>query len=92
MNILLVHNYYKIPGGEDTVVANEKRLLEDYGNTVILYKRCNDELDRYNGLKKLILPFKIIFSIEAYKEIRTIIKKEHIDIVHVHNTICMISR
>lgn len=24
-NILIVHNYYQIPGGEDTVVANEKR-------------------------------------------------------------------
>ena len=22
--ILIVHNYYQIPGGEDTVVANEK--------------------------------------------------------------------
>ena len=26
-NILIVHNYYQIPGGEDTVVANEKQLL-----------------------------------------------------------------
>ena len=23
-NVLIVHNYYQIPGGEDTVVANEK--------------------------------------------------------------------
>ena len=22
--VLIVHNYYQIPGGEDTVVANEK--------------------------------------------------------------------
>ena len=27
--VLIVHNYYQIPGGEDTVVANEKKLLED---------------------------------------------------------------
>lgn len=32
--ILQVHNYYMIPGGEDTVVANEKKLLEDHGHTV----------------------------------------------------------
>ena len=25
-NVLIVHNYYQIPGGEDTVVANEKKL------------------------------------------------------------------
>ena len=24
-NILIVHNYYQIPGGEDTVVTNEKK-------------------------------------------------------------------
>lgn len=27
-NILIVHNYYQIPGGEDTVVANEKDVGE----------------------------------------------------------------
>lgn len=31
-NILIVYNYYQIPGSEDTVVANEKKLLEDYGH------------------------------------------------------------
>ena len=25
-NVLIVHNYYQIPGGEDTVVANEKKM------------------------------------------------------------------
>ena len=24
--VLIVHNYYQIPGGEDTVVENEKKL------------------------------------------------------------------
>ena len=27
-NILFVHNYYQIPGGEDTVVVNEMKMLE----------------------------------------------------------------
>ena len=38
-NILIVHNYYQIPGGEDTVVENEKRMLEEHGHKVILYTR-----------------------------------------------------
>ena len=42
--ILIVHNYYQIPGGEDTVVANEKKLLEDNGHEVILYTRDNSEI------------------------------------------------
>ena len=40
-NILIVHNYYQIPGGEDTVVANEKKMLEKNGHKVILYSRKN---------------------------------------------------
>ena len=34
--ILQVHNFYQIPGGEDVVVRNEKRLLEEHGHTVLL--------------------------------------------------------
>ena len=34
-NILIVHNYYQIPGGEDTVVANEKKMLEKHGHNLI---------------------------------------------------------
>ena len=43
-NILIVHNYYQIPGGEDTVVANEKKMLEKHCHKVILYSRNNAEL------------------------------------------------
>lgn len=43
-NILIVHNYYQIPGGEDTVVANEKKMLEKHGHKVTLYSRNNAEL------------------------------------------------
>ena len=46
--ILLVHNYYKIPGGEDTVVANEKKLLENNGHEVVIYTRSNSEIDRFS--------------------------------------------
>ena len=53
MNILIVHNYYQIPGGEDTVIANEKKLVEDYGNKVILYSRNNSELNQMSFFRKL---------------------------------------
>lgn len=34
-NILIVHNYYQIPGGEDTVVANEKTMLAPLEDSII---------------------------------------------------------
>lgn len=89
--ILLVHNYYKIPGGEDTVVSNEKRLLEQYGHQVVLYTRSNQELDSFYVWQKIMLPFAVLFSLRTYREVKHLIKKEKIDIVHVHNTLSLIS-
>lgn len=90
-NILIVHNYYQIPGGEDTVVANEKGMLEEYGHKVILYSRSNAELKELSMLKKLMLPVTTIFNPKTYKEIKRLIKTEDIEIVHVHNTLNLIS-
>ena len=91
LKILQVHNYYQIPGGEDTVVANEKKLLEDHGYEVIQYSRNNSELKEFSKLRKLLLPFTTIFNPRTYKEIKQIIKEQNIDIVHVHNTLNLIS-
>lgn len=90
-NILIVHNYYQIPGGEDTVVANEKKMLEEHGHKVILYSRNNTELKQMSKLRKLFLPFTTVFNPKSYKEIKRLIKKENIQIVHVHNTLNLIS-
>lgn len=91
LNILIVHNYYQIPGGEDTVVANEKHMLEKNGHMVHLYTRTNKELNHFSVVQRLALPFKFIFNLETYKDISGIIKDKNIDIVHVHNTLMMIS-
>lgn len=90
-NILIVHNYYQIPGGEDTVVANEKKMLEEHGHKVILYSRNNAELKQMSKFQKLFLPITTVFNPRTYKEIKRIIKAEKIDIVHVHNTLNLIS-
>ena len=89
--ILIVHNYYQIPGGEDTVVANEKKLLEDHGHEVVLYTRHNSELNQMNRLQKLLLPISTIFNFQVYKEVKHLIKKEQIDVLHVHNTLNIVS-
>lgn len=89
--ILIVHNYYQIPGGEDTVVVNEKKLLEEHGYEVLLYSRNNNELKRMSKLQKLCLPFTTVFSIRTYREVKGIIKQNKIDVVHVHNTLNLIS-
>lgn len=90
-NILIVHNYYQIPGGEDIVVANEKKMLEEHGHKVVLYCRNNTELKQMSKLQKLLLPVTTIFNPKTYKKIKKLIKDEKIEVVHVHNTLNLIS-
>ena len=88
--ILMVHNYYQIGGGEHTVFHNEVKLLRDHGHTVIEYTRSNDELAK-SKLKLLFSPLSTIWSIKTYMDVKKIIKKEKIDVVHCHNTFPLIS-
>lgn len=89
--VLIVHNQYQISGGEDSVVFNEKKLLEENGHEVFLYLRNNNEIKEMSKLRKLILPFTFIYSIRTKKEINKIIEDQLVDIVHVHNTLNLIS-
>lgn len=89
--ILIVHNAYKIPGGEDSVVANELQLLRDAGHEVTLYQKNNAEMDSYSLFQKLLLPLRSIYSRKTYREVRALIREHRIDLVHVHNTLLVIS-
>ncbi|EOR28258.1 putative transferase [Clostridium sartagoforme AAU1] len=89
--VLIVHNYYQIPGGEDTVVDNEKNLLIENNHDVFLYTRHNDEIKKRSMLGKLILPLETVFSFKTYREVKKIIKEKNINIVHVHNTLPLVS-
>ena len=90
-NVLLVHNYYRISGGEDTVVRSEKELLELNGHKVILYTRNNNEINDFSIAKKLLLPFTMMFSLKTYRDVKKIIVNENINVVHVHNTLNLLS-
>ena len=75
-NILIVHNYYQIPGGEDTVVANEKKMLEKHGHKVILYSRNNAELKQMSKLQKVFLPITTVFNPRTYRDIKKLIRDD----------------
>ncbi len=85
MRILVVHNFYKIPGGEDSVFRNETRLLEEHGDQVFTYTRDNREM----GIWDLVAGS--VFSKKTYREVREIIRSKEIELVHVHNERFLIS-
>ncbi|MFR7936425.1 MAG: hypothetical protein ACLU4S_13695 [Clostridium perfringens] len=75
--VLIVHNYYKISGGEDSVVENEKEMLELNGHSVIIYSRNNNELKKMNFLKKISVTLNSIFSLELKKISKKLLKKKY---------------
>lgn len=83
-NILLVHCHYRLAGGEDAVFADERALLERHGHKVFTYERTNEGGTLSMGLEA-------VFSWKTWREVREIIRKEHIDLVHVHNTLLTVS-
>lgn len=89
--ILQVHNFYQIPGGEDVVVRNEKRLLEEHGHKVYTYYRSNEELRKMGLWGKLRLPATAVYSPKTKREVQRLIKEHRIDVVHVHNTLTVVS-
>ena len=88
--VLLVHDYYQVPGGEDVVVANEKHLLETHGHAAALYVRRNEEISRMGALEKICSALGMFFSIRTYREVRRSIRENRISLVHVHNTLPLI--
>jgi glycosyltransferase involved in cell wall biosynthesis len=88
MRILLVHNYYQQPGGEDQVFKAEGELLERHGHEVHSYTAHNDQVKH---LSQLDLAQTTIWNRESYRALRTLIKQHRPDIVHVHNTLPLIS-
>lgn len=91
MKILIVHNRYQIPGGEDQVAAQEAELLRAHGHQVLTYSRDNGELKTFSLWQKLALPFWTLYNPKTYRDIRRLVRENRIDVVHVHNTLMLVS-
>lgn len=88
MNVLVVHNRYRERGGEDRVVELETRLLERHGHRVIPYIVDNRDIGRAMAVA---LPLLTIWNQATVGAVRRIIVSERVDVVHVHNTLPLVS-
>jgi glycosyltransferase involved in cell wall biosynthesis len=91
MRVLLVHNEYQQPGGEDTVAQREAALLQRAGHEVIEYRRSNKELDALNFWRKLAVPKRMVWADDAVRDLRDLIRRTKPAVAHFHNTFLMIS-
>lgn len=88
LSVCVVHNHYQQPGGEDQVVANEVQLLESHGHQVTQFTMHNDAVDQMSLLQ---LAGKTVWNPTTYQHLRAHLQDVHPDIVHVHNTLPLLS-
>ena len=62
MKIILVHNTYQQPGGEDIVFDQEKRMLELAGHHVVTYSRSNHEIGNLNILGQIGIAKRTVWA------------------------------
>lgn len=88
MKILLIHNFYRHPGGEDVAFRSEADLLRSKGHQVFEFTENNSKLSREHMLKAAT---NAVWSRESYHNIRNVISRVKPDIAHFHNTFLRIS-
>ena len=91
MKILLVHNSYQQPGGEEVVFEQERELLERAGHQLFFYRHSNHETANYSRLKHIQLIKDIVWKEQTKLEVARLLRQHKPELVHVHNTFMMIS-
>jgi len=83
MKIMLVHNYYINPGGEDQVFAAELKMLQEKGNNVFICTPENRQLERIPRVRAAIYT---LWNTMVYRAIRQRIREVQPNVIHIHNT------
>jgi glycosyltransferase involved in cell wall biosynthesis len=91
LSVLVIHNRYQQPGGEDAVVRAEVDLLRAAGHRVVQYIRDNSTIAGYGALGKVSLFVSTTWNRRTYSDIGTLIRKERPDIAHCHNFLPLVS-
>ncbi len=88
MKILVAHNFYQQPGGEDQVFRSELALLEAHGHEPVAFEMNNDHVD---DMRRLSLAASTVWSRSSARKIADTVRASKIDLVHFHNTFPLMS-
>jgi glycosyltransferase involved in cell wall biosynthesis len=86
--VLLVHNRYQRPGGEDVVFEAEAELLRCRGHEVEEWVEDNATIDRIPAAR---LAIDTVWSTASARRLEAIIARARPDVAHFHNTFPLIS-
>jgi glycosyltransferase involved in cell wall biosynthesis len=91
MRILVVHNFYQQPGGEDQVFRDEAELLRQHGQDLLTLEFHNDAIAEMGVAGRLALARKTIWNKDSYKRIFQSCQSFRPQVVHFHNTFPLVS-
>ena len=82
MKILMLHNRYLVPGGEDQCSVAEAALLRDHGHEVELLEEDNRRVEQLGNARTAL---RTVWSQESYRRIDERLRSGRFDILHVQN-------
>ena len=88
MKILLCHNYYQEPGGEDAVFADEAALLTAHGHEVIRYTAHNESI---KGMSRWQVARSTLWNHQSYTDLKALFKSQRPAVLHCTNTFPLVS-
>lgn len=90
MKVLVVHNSYRFPGGEERVVESTTRILRESGVEVLTLSRDSSDLaDSPTGALHAFCSG--IWSRSARRQAARLLEEHRPDVVHVHNLYPLLS-
>jgi len=87
--VLVVHNTYRLLGGEDVEVRAEIDLLRSMGAPVTTMIYESEDQSRIDRLKRR--PYELVYNRAAYEQARALIRRHGAQLVHCHNLVPLLS-
>jgi glycosyltransferase involved in cell wall biosynthesis len=82
MRVLMLHNRYLVPGGEDQCSVAEAALLRDHGHEVELLEEDNRRIEQLGQVRTAM---RTVWSRESYRRIDELLRSRPFDVLHVQN-------
>ncbi|MFC1459427.1 glycosyltransferase family 4 protein [Microvirga arabica] len=89
MRVLLVHNFYRLAGGEDSVVRDELSMLRANGIETDLFSV--DSKDICSPLDQILTGLQVVYSLRARRALSRKIAEFAPDVIHIHNFFPLLS-
>jgi glycosyltransferase involved in cell wall biosynthesis len=90
LRILLAHNFYREPGGEDAVFRSERDLLQGAGHHVYAYTKENSKIESGTP-HSIAVACGTIWSHATYRSLHRLLATERPDVAHFHNIFPLLS-